>query len=224
MCQTIATKSKVLSMSFHDCFYLQCPFDDPSQATAHANGYTQFVTLFAVPAAFIRGSYLCPSFHFVYCFLRFPQFRFIHELFYCFRCMVFTLTHKAIRKNTHIASQSHGSFHYTFAPLRHSFTSVRFSSPLPIICVPGGLLWLRVCHVFCILYTFLCYNKKARQTLAYDVAVHHPFRVFVATTIAGTRRQFRHTSSIGFGGTLLATVWASMPHGFASFGSRLFYL
>ena len=33
----------------------------------------------------------------------FPQFRFIHWLFYCFHCMVFTLTHKAIRKNIHTA-------------------------------------------------------------------------------------------------------------------------
>ena len=33
----------------------------------------------------------------------------------------------------------------------------------------------------------LCYNKKARQTLAYNVAVHRPWRAFVATTIAGAR-------------------------------------
>ena len=64
--------------------------------------------------------------------------------------------------------------------------------------MPCGLLWLPVCHVFCILYTFLCYNKKTRQTLAYDVAVHRPFRACVFTTITGTRRQFRHASSIGF--------------------------
>ena len=29
-----------------DCFYLQCPFDDPSQATGHPHKYTQFVTLY----------------------------------------------------------------------------------------------------------------------------------------------------------------------------------
>ena len=84
-----------------DCFYLQCPLDDPPQATAHPNGYTQFVTLFAVPAAYVHGSYLCPSSHFVYSILRFLQFRFIHWLCYCFRCMVFNLTHKAIRKIKH---------------------------------------------------------------------------------------------------------------------------
>ena len=77
-----------------------------------------------------------------------------------FAGMVFNLTHKAIRKNTHTASQSYSSFHSIFTPLPHSFTSAGFSPPLPIICVPGGLLWLRVCHVFCILYTFLCYKKN----------------------------------------------------------------
>jgi hypothetical protein len=140
MRQTIATKSKFCLCTFMDCFYLQCPFNDPSQATAHPNGYTQFVTLFAVPAAYLHSSYLCPSSHFVYCFLRSPQFRFIHWLCYCFRCVVFNLTHKAIRKIKHtyclaIPRFISLHFHSTFTPLRHSFTSVGFSPPLPIICV-----------------------------------------------------------------------------------------
>lgn len=69
------------------------------------------------------------------------------------------------------------------------------------------------------------HNKKARQTLAYDVAVHRPCRACMATIITGARRQFRHASSIGFWRhASIATVWTSVPHSYASFGSRLFYL
>jgi len=45
LCQQIAVpnhynKSKFCLYTFVDCFHLQCPFDDPSQAQVHSHGYT----------------------------------------------------------------------------------------------------------------------------------------------------------------------------------------
>ena len=187
MRQTIAIKSKVCLSTFMDCFYLQCPFDDPSQVTdspswvhvvCHTICSSCSLHSWQLPVSFIPLRLFFPLF---------PSISFHSQA-------LLLLSQHGVSSNTQGYTQKHT---YRFAIPR--FISLYFRSTPSFIhfsriqsTATYNLRALRpamAAGLTCFLYPLrtLSHNKKARQTLAYNVAVHHPFRISVATTIAGTR-------------------------------------
>lgn len=116
----VQQKAKFCLCTFMGCFYLHCPFGDPPQAPGSLS-WVHVVCHTMCSSCSLHSWQLSVSFiPLRLFFLRFARLRFIHWLYDSFRCMVFTLTHKPTRKNTHTALvMTKGSFRCIFTPLRH---------------------------------------------------------------------------------------------------------
>ena len=161
-----------------------------------------------------------------------PSLRFITPrsyLKYLLQGMAHIATHKAEHKwcTFLFASQATILTGFHSAALRPAFISVAFSPPAAYnFARLACLLRLRVCHGFEPTAQSLMMSKTHAKPLRFTVAV---YRRFTAHYPAPCRHSQPPSFVPLFGvfvGSLrcYATVWTSVPHGYASFCRRRYYL
>ena len=164
---------------------------------------TQFVTLLATPAAFVRAATMsCNPTSFISSFVRFIPFHSPATPLLSQQGVFYPPT-KFISQNTPAPSQARWFIPLHYAQLRHSFISVGCSPPAAAVVV----LALRPasaagCHGFCrpLHIPWLLQKHTPNPCVSLLLYIAPLKRCSLYSTVAGTRRQFRRTSSIAFDG------------------------
>ena len=157
---------------------------------------------------------LCPSRHFIHYFLHSAS---LHLLVAVAIASRQGIPKPATNQGTGMPAFRGPSLQYLLISSRYAPSFIHFSSVQSTRCI-CSCARLAACPgcgfvmVFVHSHDAIAETKTHAKPLRLTVAVYRRTGS-LSSTVAGTRRQFRRSSSIAFEASSPASVWTSMPHG-----------